>query len=705
MLGGMPAGPARAGGTLAASVGGIPRAVADWLARRSLAPTSAAGISLTLAICASVWFTAGTRPANVKGALVLGAGYLAALAARQLAGQAGRRQAQVVAVTGRRPLADSRRPGWLASLSARIGDSAVYVGLAIGAAAQGWAATWPLAITVLSLVSIRETMTACSGPADPDAVSDGPVRRAIVTVLTMPVGGRVLLIAVVAPVWGARASLLALLDWAIIAVGYGIGSGTATRRRRRRGAEAAPSGLAGPDGGPGPGESGPVDCEPAESGTGGFAPDGCEPNGPGGAGPGRGGSGRGRRWGGRVRPGPVSGSDGLSILLKPVQAAGQPSPAQTRALRPGMRSIPVLRMELTAPPPTVAAMPPAEPAAGGAADGLTGLDALGLGGGDSRNGIGGANGLGGGDGRNGLGGADDGWANGGWADDRGGLGEPDGRGEPDGPDDAADWYDVRAEETTGELGEITGEFGAVGAADGEPDDGLAWPDNDEAGLESDERGPDSDALGSGSDGLAPDGDERAPAVVLRCRDDGVISRWFGRLVRGQLMPLPPALLALAAVALLAHLGLRDLPGLLILAPALVMLVAAPGSSHRHDGRFDWLVPAVLQGAQYIYIAALGLASGVPVAVTFGLCAVVALRYADLGSPGSPVLAARCGPWARRGREPGAWLGWEGRMIVCGLGAAMGIAMFAYVALAAYLGALICWKVMTSGLGLREGVSQ
>ncbi len=86
----------------------------------------------------------------------------------------------------------------------------------------------------------------------------------------------------------------------------------------------------------------------------------------------------------------------------------------------------------------------------------------------------------------------------------------------------------------------------------------------------------------------------------------MLARWFGRLVRGQLMPLPPALLALAAVAMLAHLGLRDLPGLLILAPAIIMLVAAPGASHDHGGRFDWLVPAVLQGAQYVYIAALGL---------------------------------------------------------------------------------------------------
>jgi hypothetical protein len=49
-----------------------------------------------------------------------------------------------------------------------------------------------------------------------------------------------------------------------------------------------------------------------------------------------------------------------------------------------------------------------------------------------------------------------------------------------------------------------------------------------------------------------------------------------------------------------------------------------------------------------------------------------------------------------------WMGWEGRMIAVGLGAAMGVAMFAYLALAGYLGWMICCKVRVSYLGLREG---
>ncbi len=44
----------------------------------------------------------------------------------------------------------------------------------------------------------------------------------------MPAGGRVLVIAVVAPLWGARAVLVGLLDWAIIAIGIGIVLGSRT---------------------------------------------------------------------------------------------------------------------------------------------------------------------------------------------------------------------------------------------------------------------------------------------------------------------------------------------------------------------------------------------------------------------------------------------------------------------------------------------
>jgi len=497
MVGGVPAGPAGAGGTLADAAGDLHGRLLRWAARQALAATSVTGISLALGICAAAWFSAGTRAAQLDGALALSASYLAAFAARQIAGEGG-------------------RAAWVVTLGARLCDVAALAGLALGALGQGWTGMWPLAVTVLSLVAVRETMTACSGPTRP---GDSPAWRTALTVLAMPAGGRVLLIVATAPLWGPRASLLALLDWGIIAVGYGVGSGTAARRRDRR--------------------------PPA-------------------------------------RPRPRSEPGGLSVLLQPPRPAEH---AETTTGPGGQQPIPVLRMQL-APPPRAISLGPS----GGAAA----------------------------------------------------------------PADTSELDAVAAEK-------------------------------------------DSRATAAAA--------QRRQATVLRCRDDGAIARWFGRPVRGQLMPLPPALLALAAVAMLARLGLRDLPGLLILAPALIMLLAAPGSSHPHGGRLDWLVPAVLQGAQYTYIWALGTAAGVPGPVSFALCAVIAVHYADLGSAGSPALLvprrARPGP-GRAAAERGGWLGWDGRMIVCGLGAAAGIAMFAYLALAAYLVVLICWKFLTSSHGVGEG---
>ena len=142
------------------------------------------------------------------------------------------------------------------------------------------------------------------------------------------------------------------------------------------------------------------------------------------------------------------------------------------------------------------------------------------------------------------------------------------------------------------------------------------------------------------------------------------------------------------------LGLRNLPGIIALTPPVVMLLAAPGSSHAHDGRLDWLVPVVLQVGQYVYISALGFASGVAGPVIFVLCAMIAIRSADLAYRPQNAQPAAAGA--------GTGLGWEGRMLVAGLGAVLGIGTLAYLALAAYLGVLICRLVLTSSPAAREG---
>jgi hypothetical protein len=196
--------------------------------------------------------------------------------------------------------------------------------------------------------------------------------------------------------------------------------------------------------------------------------------------------------------------------------------------------------------------------------------------------------------------------------------------------------------------------------------------------------------------------------LLLLRDDGILARNLGALVRGNLLPLPPAVLGLAATAVLAYLGLRSVPGILIMSPCLIMLLAAFGSSNRHAGRLDWLVPAVLLGWQCLYLTTVGQAQRIPAPATFALCAVLLVRYADLASPSRPVIMAkrRRRNWTveltEGERERGGAIGWEGRMLLMGAAAAVGIGTVAYVALSAYLGWLICAKVLTSCLALREG---
>jgi hypothetical protein len=186
-----------------------------------------------------------------------------------------------------------------------------------------------------------------------------------------------------------------------------------------------------------------------------------------------------------------------------------------------------------------------------------------------------------------------------------------------------------------------------------------------------------------------------PGEAIRLRDDGVVARWLGGLVHGYLLPLPPAVFALAATAGLAYLGLGRLPGILTVTPPLVMLLAAPGSSNPHDGRLDWLVAPVLLGWQFLYLVALGVAVAVPGPVIFLLCATLWLRYADLACPGRPVLLAAPLLPGEPARERGSAVGWEGRTLLAGAIVAVGLGTLAYLALAAYLAFLTCAKVAAS----------
>jgi hypothetical protein len=179
---------------------------------------------------------------------------------------------------------------------------------------------------------------------------------------------------------------------------------------------------------------------------------------------------------------------------------------------------------------------------------------------------------------------------------------------------------------------------------------------------------------------------RAVATIAAYRDDGAAAVRLGRLVRGQFVPLPPAVAGLAATAFLALLGMRNLGEMLLLTPLVVMLLAAFGSGHPHAGRLDWLVPAVLVAGQLVYIAAIGFSFGVRAPLTFTLCALIALRYAGLGG--------RDRPGSTRGAQ--SRLGWEGRMLAAGVGAMLGITAVAYVALSVYVAAGVCGRLIALG---------
>ncbi len=201
------------------------------------------------------------------------------------------------------------------------------------------------------------------------------------------------------------------------------------------------------------------------------------------------------------------------------------------------------------------------------------------------------------------------------------------------------------------------------------------------------------ARSAGSAGAAwPQGNELEDSALAAYRGDGVLSRWVGGLVEGRLPPLPPVLAGLLVTGVLAALGLGNLPGILVLTPVEAMMLAALGARHPHDGRLDWLVPALLLAGESVFLAALGLARHVTPWVVFALLAAVLLRHVDLACRAR---AGRGIPADVRG------LGWEGRMLLAGVAALAGITPFAYAALSGYLWVLFIWDFLTGWLAPTE----
>jgi Family of unknown function (DUF5941) len=192
---------------------------------------------------------------------------------------------------------------------------------------------------------------------------------------------------------------------------------------------------------------------------------------------------------------------------------------------------------------------------------------------------------------------------------------------------------------------------------------------------------------SGAQTVADDDDEPDDGLTAY-RGDGAISRWLGGLVQGRLPPLPPVLVGLFVTGVLTGLGLGNLPGILVVTPVEAMLLAALGARHPHDGRLDWLVPALLLAAECVFLDALGVARHVPVPLVFVLLGAVIMRHVDLAYRG------RCGRGIGADRFG---LGWEGRMLVAALAVVFGIAPVVYAVLSGYLWLLFCWDFLSGWL--------
>lgn len=603
----------------AGMVGDAGRIAVDWARERSLTPTSIWGISVLLAFCATAWFSAGTREDNFRAVAALWAAYLVAIAARKMTDwpQAPRRFRASVA---RRITARTR---WLGALAWSAAECAIYAGLAAGAAAEHWSGVWTLAVAVVGVVAIRDLMSAVSRPAQdaPHGAADpgtawSVLWRGVNTFLSMPAGGRVLLVGIVAPTWGCRATLLALIDWGVISIVYGL---------------VARPGSAGRRAGAGSAD------EEADS-------DGARTRGR------RLGRRRAKRALGRQAEGlEESGAaarrqearrqSGLVVLLQPDWVADDVLGAVDEAAEARTEAAGAALAE-----ETEAAL------AEVAESGLAGPMAA----------------------------------------------EAGHRAQMPGEAESGDGEPVPGE---AEPGHTDSEAEAIAAAEAE----QAAEEADAAQAAQEGETARAAAAAKAAEAAA----QRAARLrtgqrTRRLRDDGAIARFLGELVRGNFVPLPPAILGLAATVTLTYLGLHSLPAILIMTPPLIMLLAAPGSSNAHAGRLDWLVPAVLLGWQILYLGAIGAAESVPGPATFALCAVLLLRYTDLAFPGRPVATVEPRMPGDTATERGTMLGWEGRMLLMGAGVAVGIGLYAYLAMAAYLAMLICAKILTSCLGIKQG---
>ncbi|MER6943325.1 CDP-alcohol phosphatidyltransferase family protein [Nonomuraea sp. NPDC000554] len=216
-------------------------------ARLGLTPNAVTGVSIGLAVLAAVWFSAGTRGAQVAGAVLL---YLS-FALDCLDGQLAR-YTRMFSPLG----------AWVDGMADRLKEYAVYVGLAFGYAhglpwrSGGPEGIWHLAVAAMIVQVVRHAVDFSFAGAMTDAARVGalwakPVRsllesadggrygvprqgilrlaqrmeresvlRWLKKMAVLPIGERTALICLTAALFNARVTFVALLGWGGVALAY-----------------------------------------------------------------------------------------------------------------------------------------------------------------------------------------------------------------------------------------------------------------------------------------------------------------------------------------------------------------------------------------------------------------------------------------------------------------------------------------------------
>nr|WP_255509097.1 DUF5941 domain-containing protein [Micromonospora sp. A202] len=162
------------------------------------------------------------------------------------------------------------------------------------------------------------------------------------------------------------------------------------------------------------------------------------------------------------------------------------------------------------------------------------------------------------------------------------------------------------------------------------------------------------------------------------RDDGPLARWLpvvrpmGPLTLAVIAALGPAVLLVAALWGDSPDGLRWAVPVALL----VLLVGGLGARAAHSGPLDWLVPAALRAAEYLFAIAIGVVGGAPGWLIFGYVFVLTVHHYDLTArlekrQAAPPLHA-------------STLGWEVRSALLALAAIAGIVGIGLATLGAYL---------------------